>query len=151
SPGEPANEEPVTVVFKIVPPDAVADGRPSTENTRCASMKSWTRPKVVPVTVKRLSVPDELISEKFLERPPLIMQLVMTPAPVIPVVVVLPKYTAPSPAPSGGAKAALVPLVPLTVAYSSVKLLTELPRIPKFWFVPLIVIRRKVRFDTLSA
>src|SRR6185369_2838672 len=127
SPGEPVKVEPVTVVFTIVP---AADGRPSTEKLRCASTKFWFRPKVEPVTVKRLSVPDELITEKFLERPPLMMQLVMTPVPVIPVVVVLPKCTEPSPAPSGGASAADVPLVPLTVEYSSVKLLTELPRIP---------------------
>jgi hypothetical protein len=42
-----------------------------------------------------------------------------------------------------------LPCVPLTVEYSRVKLSTRKPRMPKFWFVPLIVIRRSVTFETL--
>ena len=43
----------------------------------------------------------------------------------------------------------MLPLMPATVEYSSVKLVTLVPRMPKFWFVPLIVIRRSVTFWAL--
>src|SRR5215217_2026821 len=56
----------------------------------------------------------------------------------------LSKLTLPS------SSAALVPFVPVTVENSSVKLLELIPRMPWFWFVPLILMRRNVTFVAFS-
>src|SRR5688500_9804901 len=97
------------------------------------------KPKVVPLIVKRLSVPDVLMTFRLSSKPPSMMQDVIAAVPVR-----LSKLTLPS------SSAALVPLVPLTVEDSSVKLLELTPRIPWFWFVPLILIRRSVTLPAFS-
>ena len=63
--------------------------------------------------------------------------------------VALPKRPSKRMLPSSAPPALLFPLVPPTVAYSIVKLVTSMPRTPKFWFVPLMVRRRRVMFETL--
>src|SRR6185369_4891105 len=97
------------------------------------------RPNVLPLTVSRFSVPDVLTTERLSSKPPSIRQDVIAAVPVR-----LLKPTLPS------SSAALLPLVPVTVENSSVKLLELTPRIPKFWFVPLTVTRRKVTFPAFS-
>ena len=97
------------------------------------------------LTVRRLSEPVLLPTRRLFVCPPAMTELSIEAVPVRFV-----KRTLSSPAPNVSMSAAeLVPLLPLTVEYSSAKPETVLPRMPAFG-LSLIRMRRSVTFVAVS-
>src|SRR5215469_3096478 len=136
SPGAEVNLQWSTVMFILVA--APEPGLPKKKLSLAPLLfaAGLIAPKVELVTVNRSMVPVLFTISTLSAQPPLIKQLSIKEVPSR-----LVTFTASSPE--------LLPLDPLIVAYWKVKPVTLLPRMPKFWFVPLIVIRRSVIFVTL--
>jgi hypothetical protein len=79
------------------------------------------KPKVVPLIVSRLRVPEVLTTFRLSSNPPSTRQEVIAAEPVRLLNLTLLSSNAP-----------LVPLLPVTVENSKVKFVTLTPRIPKF-------------------
>src|SRR5215469_6943008 len=137
SPGAEVNLQWSTVMFILVA--APEPGIPKKKLSLAPLLfaAGLIAPKVELVTVNRSMVPVLFTISTLSAQPPLIKQLSISALPRRFVI-----FIASSPE--------VLPFEPAMVAYCSVKVLTlVVPSTPKFWLVPLIVIRRSVMLVTL--
>ena len=128
----PWKVEPDTVPVIVTPVMAVANRKPMLPDTVLLF-------RIVEfVRLKAVSVPVVFSTRTLSSMAPLTIEFVMAFEPNR-----LSKMTLPS------RFGVLVPLTPATVEYSIVKFVTLVPRMPKFWFVPLTVMRRSVTLRAL--